>query len=186
MRQRNGDVRAGGPVNNHDVEEARTYHAATKHSYWSVRLGGHSLDWANKPRPYKVYQGLPVVPLPRDVAPPEAEALEAVGAFPPIETSALDLAGLAQVLFFCAGVTKKTVYPGGETQQFRAASCTGALCEIEIYVVCGNLQGLPPGSITSARLTSPSTGCGKGIFGESLSARRPATRRPQARLSSWC
>ena len=145
MRQANGDVRASGPVNNRDVEEARNYHAATKYSYWSVRLGSHSLDWANKPRLYKVYPRLPVVPLPRDVTPPAAEALDAVGAFPPIGTGTLNLAGLAQLLFFCAGVTKKTVYPGGEAQRFRAASCTGALYEIEIYAVSGDLPGLPAG-----------------------------------------
>lgn len=145
MRQANGNVRAGGPVNNRDIEEARNYHAATKHSYWSVRLGSHSLDWANKPRLYKVYQKLPVVPLPRDVTPPTAEALDAVGTFLSSGTSILDLAGLAQLLFFCAGVTRKTVYRGGETERFRAASCAGALYEIEIYVVCGDLSGLPAG-----------------------------------------
>lgn len=145
MRQANGEVRVGGPVNNRDVEEARNYHAATKHSYWSVRLGSHFLDWANKPRPHKVYQGLPVVPLPRDIAPPAMVALEAVGAFPSIGTSIRNLAELAQVLFFCGGLTKKKVYPGGEAQYFRAASCTGALYEIEIYAVCGDLSGLPAG-----------------------------------------
>ncbi|MDE2060444.1 MAG: SagB/ThcOx family dehydrogenase, partial [candidate division NC10 bacterium] len=133
------------PISNRDVEEARNYHAATKHSYWSIRLGGHFLDWANKPRQYKVYPGLPVVPIPRDVTPPAVDALEAVGAFPSIGTSILDLAGLAQVLFFCTGLTKKKIYPGGEVQHFRAASCTGALYEIEIYAVCGDLPGLPAG-----------------------------------------
>lgn len=136
---------AGGSVNNRNVEEARNYHAATKHSYWSIRLGGHFLDWANKPRPYKVYRGLPVVPLPCDVTPPAAAALETVGAFPSIGTSALDVAGLAQVLFFCAGLTKKKIYPGGEAQYFRAASCTGALYQIEVYAACGDLPGLPAG-----------------------------------------
>jgi SagB-type dehydrogenase family enzyme len=133
------------PISNRDVEEARNYHAATKYSYWSVRLGGHFLDWANKPRPYKAYQGLPVVPLPRDIAPPATEALDAISAFQPDGPSILDLAGLAQVLFFCGGLTKKKVDPGGEAQYFRAASCTGALYEIEIYAVCGDLPGLPAG-----------------------------------------
>lgn len=145
MGQINGEARIGGVVNNRNVEEAHNYHAATKHSYWSVRLGGHFLDWANKPRLYKVYPGLPVVPLPRDVTPPAAEALEAVGTFPSIETSIFDLAGLAQILFFCAGLTKKKVYLGGEVQYFRAASCTGALYEIEVYAVCGDLPGLAAG-----------------------------------------
>jgi SagB-type dehydrogenase family enzyme len=133
------------PISNRDIEEARNYHAATKQSYWSVRLGGHSLDWANKPRLYKVYPRLPVVALPHGVAPPAAEALEAVGGFPSLGTSDLDLAGLAQLLFFCAGLTRKTVHPGNETQHFRAASCTDALYEIEIYAVCGDLPGLPAG-----------------------------------------
>jgi SagB-type dehydrogenase family enzyme len=145
MSKVNGDVGAGGSVNNRDVEEARNYHAATKHSYWSIRLGGHFLDWANKPHPYKIYQGLPVVPLPREVTPPAVAALETVGAFPSIGTSVLDVAGLTQVLFFCAGLTKKKIYPGGEVQHFRAASCTGALYEIEVYAVCGDLPGLPAG-----------------------------------------
>ncbi|CBE69420.1 MAG: SagB/ThcOx family dehydrogenase [Candidatus Methylomirabilis oxygeniifera] len=133
------------PISNRDVEEARNYHAATKHSYWSIRLGGHFLDWANKPRPYKAYQGLPVIPLPRDIAPPATEALDAISAFQPDGTSMLDLAGLAQVLFYCGGLTKKKVSPGGEAQYFRAASCTGALYEVEIYVVCGDLPRLPAG-----------------------------------------
>ncbi|WP_337287569.1 SagB/ThcOx family dehydrogenase [Candidatus Methylomirabilis sp.] len=145
MRQANGDVRVGGPVNNRDVAEAHNYHAATKHSYWSVRLGGHFLDWANKPHPHKVYQGLPVVPLPCDVTPPTMAALEAVAAFPSMGTSIRNLAELAQVLFFCGGLTKKKVYPGGEAQYFRAASCTGGLYEIEIYAVCGDLPGLSAG-----------------------------------------
>lgn len=132
-------------IGNRNIEEARNYHAATKHSYWSVRLGGHSLDWANKPRPYKVYPGLPAVPLPRDVTPPDAEALEAVSACESNESESVDIHRLAQLFFYCAGLTKKKIYPGGETQYFRAASCTGALYEIEIYAVCGDLPGLAAG-----------------------------------------
>lgn len=136
---------AVGPIHNRDVEEARNYHAATKHSYWSVRLGGHVLDWTNKPHPYKVYSGLPVVALPRDVTPPAMETLEAVSAFGSNKPGPVDLHRLAQLLFFCAGLTKKKVYPGGEAQHFRAASCTGALYEIEIYIVCRDLPDLPAG-----------------------------------------
>ena len=68
-------------ISNRDIEEARDYHAATKHSYWSVRSGSHFLDWENKPLLYKVYPDLPVIPLPRDIDPPAAQALEAVSAF---------------------------------------------------------------------------------------------------------
>ena len=42
-------------------------------------------------------------------------------------------------MFFTAGVTKSKKHPQGETF-FRAAACTGALYEIEIYVVCTDLR----------------------------------------------
>ncbi len=48
---------------------------------------------------------------------------------------------LARLLYFSAGITKQRAYPGGEIY-FRAAACTGALYEIELYVVSGDLPGL--------------------------------------------
>jgi hypothetical protein len=48
-----------------------------------------------------------------------------------------ELNDLAQVLYYSAGITKIKKYPGGEIL-FRAASCTGALYEIELYLVCGD------------------------------------------------
>ena len=63
------------------------------------------------------------------------------------EVSAVpDLDTLAQLLFFSAGVTRSKKHPQGETF-FRAAACTGALYEIELYVVCTNLpsKGQRPG-----------------------------------------
>src|SRR4029077_18386685 len=55
-----------------------------------------------------------------------------------------DLRDLARILFFSAGITKQRKYPGGEIY-FRAAACTGALYEIELYVVTGDLNGLDAG-----------------------------------------
>jgi SagB-type dehydrogenase family enzyme len=49
------------------------------------------------------------------------------------------------MLFYCAGLTKKKMYPGGQEHHFRAAACTGALYEVEIYVVSSDLPGLPAG-----------------------------------------
>jgi len=132
-------------IENRNIEEARDYHGATKHSYWSVRSGGHVLDWETKPSLFKLYPTLPVTPLPRDVEPPDAQALAAVSAFEAIGNRSLDLGRLAQVLFYCAGLTKKKIYPGGEEHYFRAAACTGALYEVEIYVVSSDLPGLAAG-----------------------------------------
>ena len=129
-----------------DATGARAYHDATKHSWQSVRSGGHFLDWEIKPFPFKIYPDAPTVPLPREVAAP---------AMPALETLARDVAGagdgpldldrLAALLFFTAGVTKKKAYPGGEAVHFRAAASTGALYEVEVYVVAGQVAGLEPG-----------------------------------------
>src|SRR5260370_15701994 len=51
---------------------------------------------------------------------------------------------LARLLHFSAGITKQRAYPGGEIY-FRAAACTGALYEIELYVVTGGLPDLEAG-----------------------------------------
>ena len=54
------------------------------------------------------------------------------------------LQDLVRILYFSAGITKRRAYPGGEIY-FRAAACTGALYEIELYVVTGDLLGLDGG-----------------------------------------
>ena len=70
-------------------------------------------------------------------------AIAQVGTRP--EGSAVpDLRALAALLYFSAGITRRRTYPGGEVF-FRAAACTGALYEIELYVVCGDLPDLPAG-----------------------------------------
>jgi SagB-type dehydrogenase family enzyme len=55
-----------------------------------------------------------------------------------------NLRDLARILFFSAGITKQRKYPGGEIY-FRAAACTGALYETELYVVTGELEDLDAG-----------------------------------------
>jgi SagB-type dehydrogenase family enzyme len=126
--------------------DARAYHEATKHSRISVRRDRHTLDWANKPFPFKVYPEAPAVPLPREVPPPALPALEAVaGGAAASARAPVDLRTLAQLLFFSAGLTKRVVYPGGEVHHFRAAASTGALYQTEVYVVAGAVAGLEPG-----------------------------------------
>ncbi len=133
-------------MNNHELAAAWKYHNATKHSYASVRANPHTLDWANKPLQYKIYPTLEVTRLP-DEAPSTG-----VAALPAIATTTaasagdtiLNLQTLAQLLFLSAGITKAKKYPGGE-MFFRAAACTGALYEIELYLVGGDLPGLAAG-----------------------------------------
>jgi SagB-type dehydrogenase family enzyme len=131
---------------NRDVETAWKYHDATKHSYASVRTNPHRLDWDNKPTPYKIYPTLEVTRLPRGSHPTGVAALSAIATSKAsgAKQSLPSLESLAQLLFLSAGVTKSKKYPGGETF-FRAAACTGALYEIELYVVCGDLPELAAG-----------------------------------------
>jgi SagB-type dehydrogenase family enzyme len=66
----------------------------------------------------------------------------------PVPSSPADsvpgLQDLARILYFSAGITKERKSPGGEIY-FRAAACTGALYEIELYFVTGDLKGLDAG-----------------------------------------
>ncbi|MGH9815950.1 MAG: SagB/ThcOx family dehydrogenase [Candidatus Acidiferrales bacterium] len=133
-------------MSNRQIKAAWEYHNATKHSWESVRRGGHRLDFDNYPLPFKVYPQLGPIPLPREGRQSGIAALSAIaesGAAQQCE-AVPDLATLAQILFFCAGITKTRKFPGGEIF-FRAAACTGALYEIELYLVCGELLGLAAG-----------------------------------------
>jgi SagB-type dehydrogenase family enzyme len=128
-----------------DREAILAYHEQTKHSQASIRRDPHTLDWANMPRPFKVYVDLDPIPLPQDLASSARPALAAIadrgsasGAAP------LDLRALAHLLYFCAGVLRRRPYPGGEIF-FRAAACTGALYHIDLYVVCASLPDLDAG-----------------------------------------
>src|SRR6266849_3533161 len=133
-------------MNNREIQAAWKYHDDTKHSYWSVRNHPHFLDWANRPLPFKMYPKIEPLPLPRDVPQTGVAALSAISE--PVPSSRADSVpdprDLARLLYFSAGITKQRKSPGGEIY-FRAAACTGALYEIELYVVTGDLPGLDPG-----------------------------------------
>ena len=133
-------------MNNHDIQAAWKYHDSTKHSYWSIRNNPHFLDWANRPTPFKIYPKLERLPLPRDVSQTGVAALSALSdALSSSRADSVpDLQDLARILYFSAGITKQRGFPGGEIY-FRAAACTGALYEIELYIVTGDLAGLDAG-----------------------------------------
>jgi SagB-type dehydrogenase family enzyme len=122
------------------------YHERTKHSPASVRANRHRLDWAIQPLPFKIYDGVPALPLPRELGASAMPALQAI-ATPGggDEVRAPDLRQLARLLHWSAGITRCTEYPGGQVMYFRAAACTGALYHIDVYVVCGELPGLAAG-----------------------------------------
>lgn len=133
-------------MNNRETHAAWKYHDGSKHSYWSIRDHPHFLDWANRPLAFKIYPKIEPLPLPRDLPQTGAAVLSAISSAVPSSRadSVLGVQDLARLLYFSAGITKQRAYPGGEIY-FRAAACTGALYEIELYVVSSALSGLDAG-----------------------------------------
>ena len=142
-----------GSVSNAAIEPALGYHEATKHSESSLRRDTFGLDWANQPQPFKIYRDLESVALPADALSPAPDAS------PALEILALsvddiraegareclpNLEILARVLHLSAGITKRKSTPGGEIY-FRAYPNTGGLYHIDVYLVTGDLPGLPAG-----------------------------------------
>jgi len=112
---------------NDHLDAALQYHSGTKHSYQSLRMHPHSLDWENKPLLFKIYPTLEVTRLPRDFRDTGRAALSAIAdpGVPAQEEAIPDLETLAELLFFSAGVIRSKKHAEGETF-FRAAACTGA------------------------------------------------------------
>ena len=133
-------------MDNSDVRATWKYHDGTKHSSWSIRNNPHFLDWANRPLSFKIYPNIEPFSLPRDVPQTGVTALSAISeAARSSRTDRIpDLQDIARILYFSAGITKQRTYPGGEIY-FRAAACTGALYEIELYIVTGDVPGLDAG-----------------------------------------
>jgi SagB-type dehydrogenase family enzyme len=132
-------------TDNHNPEAAWNYHNATKHSYISIRTNAHYMDWDNQPLPFKIYPTLEPMRLPGEVRQSGVAALSAIAEKVSAQTNmSPDLEAVAQLLYLSAGITRRRKYSGGEIY-FRAAACTGALYEVELYLVCGELGGLEAG-----------------------------------------
>src|SRR5260370_34760208 len=83
--------------------------------------------------------------LPGELRQTGVAALPAIAESVPAQPNASpDLEAVAQLLYLSAGITRKRSYPGHEFY-FRAAACTGALYEVELYLICGDLSNLAAG-----------------------------------------
>src|SRR3989454_10237077 len=128
-----------------DFSSALTYHEATKHSEVSIGASAHYLDWDSKPALFKEYKNLPSIALPRDFSRPEENSIKAIkNQANDIGAKQVDIGVLSELLFFSAGLTRKVRF-GKEIYYMRAASATGALYPIELYVISGRIPGLGAG-----------------------------------------
>jgi SagB-type dehydrogenase family enzyme len=121
-------------------DAAAALHERTKHTWQRLRAESHSLDWGNHPFPFKIYPDLAPLPLPRQLPESSLPATQVLSGQVSAPASAFDMAGLARLLFFAAGVTR--ILHG---VLFRAAPSAGALYPTELYAVCGPLADLPAG-----------------------------------------
>ncbi len=143
---------------NNDISRAWEYHENTKHSEISVMNSGHYIDWSDRPNPFKIYTELPTIPLPSDLAIPSLNANLAINKLYPqsnqskalsnvfdnttttnTKTKTLTSKDIAEILFYSAGITREIKYDNGKLYM-RAASATGALYPIEIYIVCKDIS----------------------------------------------
>ncbi len=143
---------------NDDPSYTIDYHEKTKHSQSSVLYARHYLDWDNRPNPFKVYVDLPSHPLPTNFPIPSMNAISAISAneegfekMPHNEQQqnpigvdnrdpvSIKLSDLSSILFFTDGITRHVKFDSG-SYYMRAASATGALYPIEVYVVMTNLD----------------------------------------------
>ncbi|WP_290816004.1 SagB/ThcOx family dehydrogenase [Halovivax sp.] len=134
------------------MTDAREFHDRTTHTPESIREGDFSLDWENKPRPFKRYRERPRIDLER-IRPPWSPALSLVAesrADPLASTGGterpeLDRGLLAALCYEAAGIVQRVETDDGRELRFRAASCTGNLHHIDLYPVCGDLAGVDAG-----------------------------------------
>ena len=121
---------------NSDTSVARSFHDATKLSYISL---------STKPPLYKSYSGIPSVALPPELPSPAAATLPAVGGVMSPSRGPLDLATVAQLLHYSAGLIRRSNLRSAGEVHYRAAASAGALYPIELYLVCGDLPDLSAG-----------------------------------------
>jgi SagB-type dehydrogenase family enzyme len=152
MSDERADSRSRSPAGRAGVlSDVRLLHELTKHG------DGHQthddrlvlfrrLDPSNRPAPFKHYVGLPTRPLPEDLPVPEEKATEILSGLPARAGGVVEDRALARLLFLAAGVIRVARPPEpAEPIYFRAAMSAGNLHPVELYVVCGELPGIPAG-----------------------------------------
>jgi len=130
---------------NNDKQAARAFHDATKLSY---------INLLTKPPLYKSYPGLTQIPLP-EAAPPGMSTLEAISGAPSAEASDFDLAAVAQLLHFSAGlIRKKNLAAAGEVH-YRAAASAGHSTPSNSTWSAATCRACRPASTTTPQPTTP-------------------------------
>jgi len=135
-------------MKNHEIKATWNYHNGTKHPNGILLSRFHVYTPANRPIPYKDYKNSAEIRLHLVKESTGVAALDAISErfLPPQDDVVPDINILSRILFFSSGITKTIQFPSPiGPVDFRAASCTGALYHIEIYVACTDIDGLAAG-----------------------------------------
>jgi len=132
-------------MNNKEIQHALDYHEATKHSEVSIMTSRHYLDFDNRPLPFKTYLEQQRYPLTNNFPIPNLDSITSISNVKQSSNSStikaeksVSATDISEILFFAAGITRVMRYSYG-TYFMRAASATGALYPIELYLVCGDI-----------------------------------------------
>ena len=121
---------------------ATDYHWQT--SYDRHKLGGHFLDWANKPNLFKKYPNLKTVPLHHEGIPDE-KLSQVIGKKEMAKDSgSVSLKQLCQIFSLAYPLTVKSRYPGGEFLH-RSVPSAGGLFPCELYASFENIPDMDDG-----------------------------------------
>jgi SagB-type dehydrogenase family enzyme len=157
------------------MSAAATLHRLTRHG---AQLGASDreqlvafrpLDPSNRPQPFKRYVGREPVPLPQELglsSAPSADVLS--GVHREAVERPWNEGRLARLLYLSNGVSRTSRSAYGDTTYFRTAMSAGNLHPIEIYVACGDLEGVPAGVHHFAPLEFGLTELRRGDFRTAL------------------
>jgi SagB-type dehydrogenase family enzyme len=134
---------------NWQLEYGRGYHEGTKHPNGELFDPRHIYDPRREPRGHKTYPQAKRIDLEAVTPLTRAPALTTLlGVDERSQSSQIPGSmEVASILHYTGGITKRLRFSGvPDPIPFRAAACTGALYHIELYLVCRELPGLPPGA----------------------------------------
>ena len=148
---------------NHETSAAIAFHNATKYVVVRDEAGDEQSlmgtppdvenaiwqeDWSLEPFPFKIYETLAPIPLPREFSPSSLPALEAIArtGAEPQGVAVPDLATLARIGLLSNGLlNRQRTSQSGATIEYRTAGGTGARYHLELYFVCSDLPDLAAG-----------------------------------------
>src|SRR4030081_1611639 len=122
------------------------YHELTKHSAESLRRTQHYLDWANRPNPFRLYEGVRVVDWPADPPAPQISALEVLEGKTGNTLARDGAAFLSQLMFYSASISaSKRVPSTGYRYALRVNPSSGNLHPTEFHFFTRGLKEWPDG-----------------------------------------